>query len=48
MVTDSVEEKIVDLQRKKKGIANEILNDRGDGHFATKPTLEDFKLIFGR
>lgn len=49
VVTDSVEEKIVSLQRKKKGIANEILSERGDGQLAaTKPTLEDFKLIFGR
>eukprot|EP00986_Skeletonema_menzelii_P020655 scaffold31919_cov160-Skeletonema_menzelii.AAC.1 len=50
VVTDSVEEKIVSLQRKKKGIANEILSDKGnDGQVAAgKPTLEDFKLIFGR
>ncbi len=49
VVTDSVEEKIVSLQRKKKGIANEILSERGDGQLAaTKPTLEDFKLLFGR
>jgi len=48
VVTDSVEEKIVNLQRKKKGMANEILSERGDGQLATKPTLEDFKLIFGR
>ena len=48
VVTDSVEEKIVSLQRKKKGIANEILSEKGDGQLATKPTLEDFKLIFGR
>lgn len=48
VVIDSVEEKIVSLQRKKKGMANEILSEKGDGQLATKPTLEDFKLIFGR
>ena len=48
VVVDSVEEKIVNLQRKKKGMANEILNEKGDGQLMTKPTLEDFKLIFGR
>ncbi len=29
-------------------VANEILSEKGDGQLATKPTLEDFKLIFGR
>lgn len=54
VVIDSVEEKIVKLQTKKKGMANEILSEtKGDDDgrqvVATmKPTLEDFKLIFGR
>lgn len=49
VVTDSVEEKIVNLQSKKKGMANEVLSDKGDdGELAMKPTLEDFKLIFGK
>jgi len=50
VVTDSVEEKIVNLQGKKKGMANEILSDADSGGQldSTKPTLEDFKLLFGR
>ncbi|KAL7540398.1 hypothetical protein ACHAXR_010079 [Thalassiosira sp. AJA248-18] len=50
VVTDSVEEKIVSLQEKKKGMANEILSDADSGGQldSTKPTLEDFKLLFGR
>lgn len=50
VVTDSVEEKIVDLQGKKKGMSNEILSDVDQGgHLdSSKPTLEDFKLLFGK
>ncbi|KAL3793573.1 hypothetical protein ACHAW5_002853 [Stephanodiscus triporus] len=49
VVTDSVEEKIVNMQGKKKGMANEILSDAdGEGQLdGTKPTLEDFKQLFG-
>ncbi|KAL7551748.1 hypothetical protein ACHAWF_014931 [Thalassiosira exigua] len=49
VVADSVEEKMVDLQGKKKGMANEILSDgNSGGHLdSSKPTLEDFKLLFG-
>jgi len=47
IVADSVEEKIVSLQGKKKGMANTILD--GDGLFdSTKPSLDDFKLLFGQ
>jgi len=50
IVGDSVEEKIVNLQRKKKGMANEILSDvDGEGQpESSKPNLEDLKLIFGK
>lgn len=51
VVEDSVEEKIVSLQRRKKDIANEILSDSADrsGAFnGSKPTLDDFKLLFER
>ena len=47
IVTDSVEEKIVGLQGKKKGMANTIL-DGVDQLDSYKPSLEDFKLLFGR
>eukprot|EP00804_Cyclotella_cryptica_P000973 CCRYP_012323-RA/>CCRYP_012323-RA protein AED:0.21 eAED:0.21 QI:187/1/1/1/0.9/0.81/11/931/1333 len=49
VVTDSVEEKIVKLQMKKKGMANDILDAAHGGVqlASTKPTLEDFELIFG-
>ncbi|KAL3756862.1 hypothetical protein ACHAWU_005124 [Discostella pseudostelligera] len=51
VVTDSVEEKIVNLQGKKKGMANVILSEVDDGYRldgAAKPSLEDFKLLLGR
>jgi len=50
VVSDSVEEKIVSLQRRKKDMACEILSDNTDGaKFSdTKPSLEDFKLLFNR
>ncbi|KAL3806165.1 hypothetical protein ACHAXA_004494, partial [Cyclostephanos tholiformis] len=49
VVTDSVEEKIMNLQKKKKVMANEILSDvDGGGQLeGSKPTLEDFKQLFG-
>jgi len=47
VVVDSVEEKIVSLQVKKKGMANTIL-DGVDQFDSTKPSLDDFKLLFGR
>lgn len=46
VVADSVEEKIVSLQGMKKGMANTILELDGDN--CTKPSLDDFKLLFGR
>ena len=50
VVADSVEEKIVSLQGKKKGMANTILDGDGaaDQLDSTKPSLDDFKLLFGR
>ena len=46
MVSDSVEEKIIELQKKKKGMADEVYRSTGEVS-STRPTLEDFKLIFG-
>jgi SNF2 family DNA or RNA helicase len=52
VVAESVEEKMVKLQDKKKDIATEILNDNGTGvssyNNKTNPTLEDFKELFKR
>ena len=48
VVADSVEEKIVGLQEKKKGMANTILGDGVDQLDSTTPSLDDFKLLFGR
>ena len=49
VVADSVEEKIVSLQGKKKGMAKTILDGDGvDQLDSTKPSLDDFKLLFGR
>ena len=53
VVQDSVEERIVDLQRRKKQMAGQILrdftdNDDDKGEIGkTTPTLEDLKLLFG-
>lgn len=52
VVADSVEEKIVSLQGKKKGMADTILDGEGvdqlEDQDSTKPSLEDFKLLLGR
>jgi len=51
VVEDSVEEKIVRLQQRKKGIAGEILDNGaapGDRLGDSNPTMEDFKIIFNR
>lgn len=49
IVTESVEERIVLLQRRKKEIACRVLNDvNNDGTLSSStPTLEDFKTLFG-
>ena len=47
IVTDSVEERIVELQGKKKDMANEVYSDANRGTMASsKPTIDDFKMIF--
>ena len=48
VVQDSVEERIVELQRRKKGIANEVYSDiNADGTMSSsRLSVEDFKLIF--
>jgi len=50
VVKDSVEERIVLLQRRKKDMACEVLSDiNTDGALtSTTPTLEDFQILFGR
>lgn len=50
IVTDSVEERILALQRKKQDMASDILSDNNsNGDLAnSRPTLDDFKLLFGR
>ena len=54
IVDDSVEEKIVKLQLRKKEMAKDILNDMDDddgsfeGEGGKKPTLADFAELFGR
>ncbi len=49
IVKDSVEEKIVRMQQRKKGVASKVLNHQNDvGEKSSNPTLEDFKAIFGR
>jgi SNF2 family DNA or RNA helicase len=48
VVEDSVEERIVELQRKKKGMANEVYSDmKPDGTMSSaRLSVDDFKLIF--
>lgn len=47
VVADSVEERIVELQRKKKDMASHVYSDANAGTMSSsKPTLEDFRLIF--
>lgn len=47
---DSVEERIVELQQKKKHMASEVYSDiNSDGTMSEngRPTIDDFKMIFG-
>ena len=49
IVSDSVEEKIVKMQERKKGVATEVLSHQNElGDKRSNPTLDDFKAIFGR
>ena len=50
IVEDTVEERIVELQRRKKDMASSVLSDVGkDGKLSNAtPTLDDYKLIFGK
>ena len=49
IVKESVEERIVLLQRRKKNMACEVLSDVNNDGVSTNsaPTLEDFKILFG-
>mmetsp|Transcript_20834 Transcript_20834/g.30839 ORF Transcript_20834/g.30839 Transcript_20834/m.30839 type:complete len:1153 (+) Transcript_20834:3-3461(+) len=48
-VKDSVEERIVSLQKRKKNMAGQVLSqsDKGNLQNSSKATMEDFKLLFG-
>ncbi|GKY97042.1 hypothetical protein MPSEU_000662800 [Mayamaea pseudoterrestris] len=49
IVNDSVEEQILKMQQCKKGVADELYNDTGDGDMSgSRLSLDDFKLIFQR
>ena len=49
IVMDSVEEKIVKMQERKKGVASEVLSHHNDlTEKKANPTLDDFRAIFGR
>ena len=51
IVTNSVEEKILNLQRKKKAISSHILGDNPsqlDDPLSKNPTIEDFNILFAR
>jgi DNA repair protein RAD5 len=48
-VADSVEERIIELQKRKKKVATKILRDGKPGledSSSARPTLEDFKVLF--
>ena len=49
-VADSVEERIIELQERKKSVASKILAERGtgtgDSATSARPTLDDFKVLF--
>jgi len=49
-VANSVEERIVELQKRKKNVASEVLCDAGQANTNSQtgslPTLEDFKILF--
>ena len=49
IVSDSVEEKIVKMQERKKGMASEVLSDKYSGiGESSNPSLDDLRAIFGR
>lgn len=48
IVSDSVEEKIVKMQHRKQGMANEVLSEESATSKKANPTLDDLRAIFGR
>lgn len=48
-VADSIEERIIELQKRKKGVAKAAMSDggasNGDG-IGARPSMDDFKLLF--
>ena len=48
IVLDSVEEKIVKMQERKKGMANEVLSEKGGGCVSSNPSLDELRVIFSR
>ena len=49
-VANSVEERIVELQKRKKNVASQVLCDQENGNSndqnGSRPTLDDFKILF--
>jgi len=48
-VANSIEERILDLQRRKKGVARAALCDEGASgadELGARPSIEDFKTLF--
>lgn len=51
IVEDSVEERILMLQKRKKSLSSQILGDNAsqlDGQARSNPTIEDFRILFAR
>ena len=50
IVSDSVEEKMVKMQERKKGVASEVLSDKSTGMVgaSSNPSLDELRIIFGR
>ena len=50
VVSNSVEERILELQKRKKYVADEIYSDSTgeSGSGGARLSLEDFKILFGR
>lgn len=50
VIADSVEERIVELQKRKKDMASHVYSNIGkDGTMnESRPSIDDLKLIFGK
>ncbi len=48
-VADSIEERIIELQKRKKGVAKAAMCDDGSGSadgLGARPSIDDFKILF--